>query len=334
MESRSVSIDMLNFANGLGWAVRGNASGASDATRGCGTWACVDDAPTTRIANAAVRMARTRLALRRFEVAAGRIIAPGNAAPEGGVPVVTAVLGTRRAHSGDRVIVLVRTGEVNLSEERVAAGNDNATTRLPTRRSRGSSADVEQLVGLQAEPPLRMREAVRQRGLGVGARRLVVARVEWLEEELREVERRVARGITVGVRLRIDELELVAARQHERRTGLGTHAHMIESGGCGLRPVRLHGDLEPAGVQRADRWFIELQQGLAARADDERASARGATVRHLRPARQHGVGESVGGRELSAVRSDTDEIRVAELTDGARAIRLAACPQVAATEAT
>ena len=48
----------------------------------------------------------------------------------------------------------------------------------------------------------------------------------------------------------------------------------------------------------------------------------------------HRVRQLVGRRELAAVRPDADEIGIAEVADGGRAIRLATRPQVAAGEAT
>ena len=56
-----------------------------------------------------------------------------------------------------------------------------------------------------------MREAVCERRLHVALRGLRVARVHRLQEEVVEGERREALGLRVGLLLRIDELELVAA---------------------------------------------------------------------------------------------------------------------------
>src|SRR5512147_1173577 len=137
-----------------------------------------------------------------------------------------------------------------------------------------ASADVEQLVRLEAEAPAWMGETVVERRAHVALRVLGVAHVHRLEEEVREVERLEALRLRIRLTLRVDELQLVTAGEHERRVGLGTHADVIDAFGRGLRAVRLDGDLEAAGVQRPHGLRVELEEGLTAGAHDEWPAAR------------------------------------------------------------
>src|SRR5436190_2621410 len=195
------------------------------------------------------------------------------------------------------------------------------------------SADVEQLVGLESEPPARVRETIRERRLHVAPGLLGVARVERLKEELVELEIDEPLGLRGGMTLRIDELELVAARQREGRVGLRAHTDVIDPRRRKTRPVRLHRDLEAARMQRIDGRGIELQQWLSAGADDERPSIARTTFDDFRPAREHGVGERGRVGEAATVGADAEEVRVAELTDGVVPVGLAARPEVATAEA-
>src|ERR1051325_6775621 len=123
---------------------------------------------------------------------------------------------------------------------------------------------TEQLVRLQAEPPLRVHETILNGALRVGDE---VRPIHGLQEEVREIERleslRQRRG------LRKHELELIAAREHERRHGLWTHTDPIQAARRRLRAVRLDGNFEPALVKRLDRRLVELQQRLAAGAHNQ-----------------------------------------------------------------
>src|SRR5215210_2923310 len=94
-----------------------------------------------------------------------------------------------------------------------------------------TSTDFEQLVSLQAESPTRMLEAVLKRGLDVPPRLCGVSGVEGLQHEVLEVEIDEALGLSGGMALRVNELELVAPREHERRVGLRTHADVVDAGG-------------------------------------------------------------------------------------------------------
>src|SRR5690349_11998451 len=96
---------------------------------------------------------------------------------------------------------------------------------------RAGLPDSDQLVGLEAEPPLRVGQTVIQRGLRVVARRGLVAGVHRLKEEALEGEAGEALRLRLGLPLRVDQLELVAAGEHEASPRLWADAHMIESAG-------------------------------------------------------------------------------------------------------
>src|SRR6266545_3634141 len=100
--------------------------------------------------------------------------------------------------------------------------------------------NAEKLMRLQAESPARMRQAVRERRAGFGLARGPVHR---LEEEMPEAERGVPLGLSSL--LGVDQLELVARADPERRLGLRAHAHPVELRGRIYRAVGLDGDLEP-----------------------------------------------------------------------------------------
>lgn len=197
MESRSDSMDMLNFANGLGRGARGSASGAGVATRGCGTWAWSAGAIARRPASTPARTGRAREALRHDGVAEGRLIVPW----DDGTGGVCAGYGCARHLTGPQRRQADRTCRQRRGQPfgfSTAAPNNDACVAARVTSAR-RSADVEQLVRLQPESPLRMCEAVCESGLRIGARRHVVAGIEWLQDELGEVEPGVARGIPIGM---------------------------------------------------------------------------------------------------------------------------------------
>jgi hypothetical protein len=81
-------------------------------------------------------------------------------------------------------------------------------------------------------------------------------------------------------------------------------------------------------VQRGDQRRIELQQGLAAGADDEGPG------RRFRPGATDGGGERRGiGKTPAARPVGADEIGVAEAASSAGAIGVAAAPEIAAGKA-
>lgn len=186
-------------------------------------------------------------------------------------------------------------------------------------------ADVEQLVRLDGESPLRVLEAVGQGGGRVSG---CVGAVHWLEQEILEVE--PSETLRPGQLLREDQLELVALCQRQFGVRLGADAYPIEAPRSGLRAVGLDRNLKSFAVQSLDRGFVELQQWLTARADHEWADGTRRIVR--RPVLTHKRGERLGRGELTAVRANPYKIRIAERAHCVTAIGLATRPQIAPGE--
>src|SRR4051794_10470249 len=84
-------------------------------------------------------------------------------------------------------------------------------------------SDSDEFVRLDAEPPPRMRETVRDRPLGVLGD---IGPVHRLQKEVTEVE--IGKILRKRVWLRVNELELAPALLHERRASFGTHADPVE----------------------------------------------------------------------------------------------------------
>ena len=82
-------------------------------------------------------------------------------------------------------------------------------------------------------------------------------------------------------------------------------------------------------MQSVNERFVELKKRLSARAHDESLSVVIAT-----PSPRHRLGELIRLFETSTVRSDSNEIGIAEFADCARAIFFPATPQIASGEAT
>ncbi len=171
-----------------------------------------------------------------------------------------------------------------------------------------------------------MREAVGDRARDVGVE---LGAVHRLQEEVLEVG--VGEALRRGVRLRVDELELVAAQQHGGRARLGADADPVDAVGRLERAVRLDGDLEARLVQRADERR-RPSAGAARRRCRRRAACRGR--RRLGHCAATASASSCGGVELAAaVAVGADEVGVAERADGRGAVLLVPRPEVAAGEA-
>src|SRR5215468_7136801 len=194
------------------------------------------------------------------------------------------------------------------------------TWSVPTSLEFELLSDPDRLVRLQAEPPLRMAQAVIDGARGVLDHVRPVHRLqrETLEGKTLEILRACAL-------LRIDQLQLVAFAEHEVRAGLGADANPVHAIGRIDRAVGLDADRETARMQRIDQRRIDLQQRLAT--GQHRIAVR------ARPCPLGGdrIGKLIGGGVAPAQRAiGSDEIGVAEPADRAVAIRLAAAPQVAA----
>ena len=85
---------------------------------------------------------------------------------------------------------------------------------------------------------------------------------------------RARRSARAALRLRIDQLQLVAPSAARAARRPWADADPVDARGRGLRAVGLDRDLEAAGVQRVDQAVVELQQRLAAGAHHKRPRAR------------------------------------------------------------
>ncbi|CAM2147406.1 hypothetical protein PT2222_10163 [Paraburkholderia tropica] len=188
--------------------------------------------------------------------------------------------------------------------------------------SGANSGNVQVLVRLHREAPLRMTLAPVDGELRVQVARRTIHR---LDEKILEVELRVV-GQTLVV-LRHHDLEFVAFGDHERRVGLRAHADPVDGVEHRQRAVGFDGDLEARRVQCIDERRVDLQHGLAARADHE------AVVLALGPQRRDLRDQLFGRAELAAVLTvGADEVGVAKTALRRLAIFLAARPQIAAGE--
>src|SRR3954447_26245719 len=116
---------------------------------------------------------------------------------------------------------------------------------------------------LQAQPPLRMVQAIPNRRFGI---RNTVRSVHRLEIETVELER----GVTLrrAVLLREYELQLVAFRGDHVAVRFRADANPIDPLRWDNRAIGFNADFEPLLVQRTDQGRVELQQRLPARAND------------------------------------------------------------------
>src|SRR6185437_7510145 len=121
-------------------------------------------------------------------------------------------------------------------------------------RPAAASTDACQLVGLETQPPLRMRQAIADRCRGVRRPLRIVHR---LQEEAGEGEAGVT--LRLGAGLRVDQLEFIAVRLDEIRAGLRADAYPVDALRRGERAVGLDPDLEAACVQRGDGRVVQLQ---------------------------------------------------------------------------
>ncbi len=108
------------------------------------------------------------------------------------------------------------------------------------------------------------------------------------------------------------------ARKHQRRRGFRAHAHPVDRRlGAGCVPFVSIATRKPRSCSASTARRVELQRGFAARAHhegDPRALTR-------RPRASTAAASSRGIRELAAVGAvGADEVGVAEIADGARAI--------------
>src|SRR5216683_167357 len=184
-------------------------------------------------------------------------------------------------------------------------------------------AEPDQLVGLEAQLPLRVGLAKGHRELGIA---VAVGPVHRLYGKPAEGE--VCEVVRVDAGLRDHDLELVTALDNEAAARFRADADPVESGRREDRAIRLHRDFEPAVVQRIDQRRIELQQRFAPGAYDETSRCA------WRPVRGHAIGERFGIGVAAAIGPvGADEVGVAKRADCAGAVGLAPRPQIAAGKA-
>ena len=179
-------------------------------------------------------------------------------------------------------------------------------------------------MGLHAQTPAGMRQTI---GHGRGGVRVSLRPVHRLQEEALECQRLEPRRIDAG--LRIDQLQLLAAGQRQRRVGLGADADPVDARrrrrGCRWSPPRSRSPGACSARSGARPAAAAARRRCRPPAGSPAARARRPRPRPPAPRRVANLPPpgAVGA----------DEIGVAEAADGAGAILLAAAPQVAAGEA-
>lgn len=182
------------------------------------------------------------------------------------------------------------------------------------------SSDAEMLVGLNAEAPFRMSQAVSDGSARVGDD---VGTVHGLKQEV--IERKIRKAFGWGVGLRVNQFQFVATDDFQLRARLGTDANPVDAFRRSQGAVGFDGDAETAAVKRAHKVIIHLQQRFSS---CEHAETIGFAAG---PFLLDRVGECIGvavSAALGAVRSD--KVGVAEGTDRGATIRFPATPEIAA----
>src|SRR5216684_579881 len=182
--------------------------------------------------------------------------------------------------------------------------------------------DTECLVGLQAEPPLRMAQTIVDRARGVFDH---VRSVHRLQRETFEGE--IDESFRGGIGLRINQLEFMALPDHEVGAGFRADADPVHALGRLDRTVGLDADFEAARMQRIDEGLVHLQQWFAAGQYHVMVGA------DAGPLRGDGIRKFAGRRIAAAQRAvGSDKIGVAKPARRRGAVLLAAAPEVAAGE--
>jgi len=156
---------------------------------------------------------------------------------------------------------------------------------------------------LQAETPLRIFQAISDGRLDIGSLRRTIHR---LEQKM--VKGQFGIGWGQGARLGVDEFEFITAVQQERRTRFRADTEPIDAGRAQDRAIGFDGNPKALLVQGGGQRFVELQQRLAAGADDQTM-----VVALFWPKISQGLGQSLGVIKTSGVGSD--KIGIAELAD-------------------
>src|SRR5947209_12463817 len=126
------------------------------------------------------------------------------------------------------------------------------------------SSDIDDLVHLQAQPPARVTQAVRNGAGGVLDKLRVM---HGLERKALEGKRLEQLGRRAG--LREHEFQLVTGSYSKLGTGLGADANPVQSTRRLDGAVRFHRDRESARMQRLDQRIVYLQQWFTAGENDK-----------------------------------------------------------------
>src|SRR5258708_3394348 len=186
----------------------------------------------------------------------------------------------------------------------------------------------QHLVRLQAQPPLRMRQAVGERRLGVGQGLLWRGAIHRLKEKRTEIQGRKPLGLCGGLSLWKHKFKLIAAAYEERGIRLRADAQMIDPPRHALGAIRLHGHLESPCMQRVDCGFIELEQRLTPGTHHQWATTLGAPGGDARPTREHSVRQRLRTGKLAAIGTAANELGVAELADRLAPVLFASPPEI------
>ena len=200
-----------------------------------------------------------------------------------------------------------------------------AVAALISPRPRQLSGDAQQLVRLQRDSPLGMPQAVFNRPAGVLC---PLGAIHWLQEELGEVERGKQFGLGAG--LWVDELQLVALRLHQWRTGFRTDADPIDSLGTDPRSIGLDRNLESRRMQAGDQGRVKLQQRFSPGAHHVGPAGCGGIKRPELAEMSGEFGCSLKSPPTGAV--GPHELRVAELADRSIPVGFQAGPEIAPGE--
>src|ERR1039458_6862786 len=179
----------------------------------------------------------------------------------------------------------------------------------------------KQLVGLQAQPPARMIEAIRERQRCV---QLAARPIHGLQEEMPEGQ--LLKPLRLRSRLRIDQLQFVSAALLEPGARLRADTNPIQSRRSSNGSVCLHSDLKVAGVESIDQLAVKLKKRFPAGANYKSIAGCGGCGPLVIDGRSQGLGSD----EVSAATSiGIGKIGVAELADCRRAVLLASRPEIA-----
>jgi hypothetical protein len=184
------------------------------------------------------------------------------------------------------------------------------------------SSDSKVFVGLNAEAPLRVLQAVLDRASCIGHN---VRSIHRLEQEF--IEREMRKSLRRRVFLRIYQLEFIPFENHQLARGFRADANPVDSRRRRNRAVGFNCYLESAYVQGVSQFSIDLKQRLSAGQNAEAVTFAAGPFLFDRNCEIVGVLISA---TFSAI--GTDEIGIAKCADSLASITFAAGPEIAPGE--